>query len=157
VIKCADIEQRLIDLLDGSIDGERRAECELHLSNCPTCRQLLADYQPLFDRLNDNTVVEPPHELWYRLQDEINRMEENRPSRLHLPVRWRPVISLSIRSLGLIVAVAFGIYLGRTPADSQNSPEAEIVDYYAASLAPSSVGSATDALLQIDAEGGNGQ
>ena len=113
--KCIDIEQRLLDLLDGSIDGERRAECELHLVDCPTCRQLLADYQPLFDRLNDNTVVKPPQELWYRLQDKINRMEENRSSRLHLPVRWRPVISLSIRSLGLDRCRSIWHLFGKNP------------------------------------------
>ena len=53
VIKCTDIEQNLIDLLDGSIDGERRVDFESHLKDCPTCRQLLATYQPLFDRLSD--------------------------------------------------------------------------------------------------------
>jgi anti-sigma factor RsiW len=157
VIKCTDIEQNLIDLLDGSIDGERRVDFESHLNDCPTCRQLLATYQPLFSKSTDRDAVELPRELWYKLLDKINRMEENRSSRLHLPVQWRPVISLSIRSLGLVVAVAAGIFLGNAPSGSQKLTETEIVDYYATSLTPSSVSSAVDAVYQIDATGGNGQ
>jgi anti-sigma factor RsiW len=157
VIKCIDIEQNLIDLLDGSIDGERRANFELHLRDCLTCQHLFATYKPLFDESTDRAAVELPHELWYKLQDKINRMEENRPSRLHLPVQWRPVISLSIRSFGLVVAIVAGIFLGHVPTDSQKLTETEIVDYYATSLTPSSVSSAVDAIYQIDAAGGNGQ
>jgi anti-sigma factor RsiW len=157
VIKCNDIEQNLIDLLDGSIDGEHRANFELHLRDCPTCRLLLATYQPLFDKSLNLAAAELPRELWYKLQDKIYRMEENRPSRLRLPVQWRPVISLSIRSFGLVVAVAAGIFLGSAPSGTQKLTETEIVDYYATSLTESSVGSAVDAIYQIDATGGNGQ
>jgi len=157
MIKCTDIEHNLIDLLDGSIDGERRMNFELHLKDCPTCRQLLATYQPLFDRFMSRASVELPNELWYKLQDRLNRMEENRPSRLHLPVQWRPVISLSIRSFGLVAAVVAGIFLGNFPTDSQKLSETEIIDYYASSLTQSSVSSAVDAIYQIDSTGGNGQ
>jgi predicted anti-sigma-YlaC factor YlaD len=157
VIKCTDIEQNLIDLLDGSVESDRRVDFESHLKGCPTCRQLLATYQPLFDKSLDRAAVELPYELWYKLQDKINRMEESRPSRLHLPVQWRPVISLSIRSLGLVIAIVAGIYLGNVPTDSQKLSEIEIVDYYASSLTQSSVSSAVDAIYQIDATGGNGQ
>ncbi len=157
VIKCTDIDQNLIDLLDGSVESDRRVDFESHLEGCPTCRQLLATYQPLFDESMDRAAVELPSELWYRLQDKINRMEENRPSRLRLPVQWRPVISLSIRSFGLVVAVVAGIFLGHVPTDSQKLSETEIIDYYASSLAQSSVSSAVDAVYQIDATGGNGQ
>jgi len=157
VIKCIDIERNLIDLLDGSIDDDRRVDFESHLKDCPTCRQLLATYQPLFDQSMDRTPAELPHELWYRLQDKINRMEENRPSRLRLPVQWRPVISLSMKSFGLVVAVAAGIFLGNVPTDSQKLTETEIIDYYASSLTQASVSSAVNAIYQIDATGGNGQ
>jgi anti-sigma factor RsiW len=157
VIKCTDIEQNLINLLDGSIDGKRRVDFESHLKDCPTCRQLLATYQPLFDRFTNRATVELPSELWYKLQDKLNRMEESRPSRLRLPVQWRPVISLSIRSFGLVVAVVAGIFLGHVPTDSQKLSETEIIDYYASSLTQSSVSSAVDAIYQIDSTGENGQ
>jgi anti-sigma factor RsiW len=157
VIKCIDIERNLIDLLDGSIDGDRRADLESHLKDCPTCQQLLATYQPLFDKSLDHAEVELPRELWYELQDKINRMEESRPSRLRLPVQWRPVISFSMRSFGLVVAIAAGVFLGNAPAGSQMLSETEIVDYYATSLTQTSVSSAVDAIYQIDATGGSGQ
>lgn len=157
MINCTDIERNLIDLLDGSIDGERRMDFESHLKGCPTCRQLLATYQPLFSELTNRAAVELPRDLWHRLQDKLNRMEESRPSRLRLPVQWRPAISLSIRSLGLIAAVVAGIFLGNTPAGSQELSEIEIIDYYASSLTQSSVNSAVDAFYQIDSTGENGQ
>ncbi|MCX6831854.1 MAG: zf-HC2 domain-containing protein [candidate division Zixibacteria bacterium] len=157
MIKCTDIEQNLINLLDGSIDSERRVDFESHLKDCPTCRQLLATYQPLFDRFTNRATVELPSELWYKLQDKLNRMEESRPSRLRLPVQWRPVISLSIRSFGLVVAVVAGIFLGHVPTDSQKLSETEIIDYYATSLTQATVSSAVDAIYQIDATGENGQ
>ena len=157
MIKCSDIERNLIDLLDGSIESDRRVDFESHLKDCPTCRQLLATYQPLFDKSIDRATIELPRELWYKLQDKIIRMEENRPSRLRLPVQWRPVISLSIKSFGLVVAVAAGVFLGNVPTDSQKLTETDIIDYYASSLTQSSVGTAVDAVYQIDATGGNGQ
>ena len=157
MIKCTDIEQNLIDLLDGSVEADRRVDFESHLHDCQACRQLLATYQPPFDRFTNRATAELPSELWYKLQDKINRMEENRPSRLRLPVQWRPVISLSIRSFGLVVAVVAGIFLGHVPTDSQKLSETEIIDYYASSLTQSSVSSAVDAIYQTDSTGENGQ
>ncbi len=163
MIKCIDIEQNLIDLLDGSIVGERRAELAAHLDDCPACRRLVAAYQPIFDKLADRASTEPPRELWYRLQDQINRMEENRPSRLHLPVHWRPVISLSIKSAGLVIALAIGILLGNSPVDTQKVAEEEILDYYASSLTQPSYSSVSDAIYQFEetgvtaTNGGNGK
>lgn len=157
MIKCTDIERNLIDLLEGSIDGERGIGFESHLKGCPTCRQLLATYQPLFSELTNRAAVDLPSDLWHKLQDKLNRMEENRPSRLRLPVQWRPVVSLSIRSFGLVVAVAAGIFLGNTPAGSQELSETEIIDYYASSLTQSPVNSAVDAIYLIDSTGGNGR
>ncbi len=156
MIKCTDIEQNLIDLLDGSINGERRAGFDSHLEGCPACRQLLAAYQQLFAKSEESDPTELPRELWYRLQDKINRMEENRPSRLRLPVQWRPVISFTMRSFGLVVAVAAGIFLGNAPASSQKLAEVELVDYYVSSLTQASASSAVDAIYQFDATGGNG-
>ena len=154
---CTDIERNLIDLLDGSIDGECRVDFESHLKDCPACRQLLVAYQPLFDRFTDSAKVELPGELWHQLQDRLNLLEDNRPSRLHLPLQWRPVISVSIRSFGLIAAVIAGIFLGNTPAGSQELSETEIIDYYASSLTQSPVNSAVDVIYQIDSTGENGQ
>jgi anti-sigma factor RsiW len=157
VIDCIDIEQNLIDLLDGSIDVNRRVDFESHIKDCPACRQLLATYQPVFDQPMDHAAVGLPQDLWYKLQDKINRMEENRPSRLRLPVQWRPVISFSIRSFGLVAAIAAGIFLGNVPTDTQKLTETEIIDYYASSLTQASVSSAVDAIYQVDATGGSGQ
>jgi anti-sigma factor RsiW len=157
VTKCIDIEQNLIDLLDGSIGGNRRVELDDHLKDCPICQKLLATYQPLFDQTVSRASNSPSQEIWIKLQNKINRMEESRPSRLRLPVQWRPAISFSMRSFGLIAAIAAGIFLGNVPTDSQKLSETEIVDYYATSLTQQTVSSAADAIYQIDATGENGQ
>lgn len=156
MISCNEIEQNLIDLLDGSITGERRVELEKHIGNCPACMRLIAAYQPLFDRTTGQASAMPSPEIWYRLQDKLNHMEESRPSRLRLPVHWRPVISLSVRSLGLVLAVAAGIFLGSVPSDSQSSTESDILDYYTTALAQASVSSGVDVFYQ-NVTGENGQ
>jgi anti-sigma factor RsiW len=155
--KCTDIRRNLIDLLDGSLSGECRADFDVHLAGCPACQRLVAAYQPLFEKLADRALTEPPRELWYKLQDQINRMEEDRPSRLRLPIHWRPVISLSIRSFGLVAALAIGIYLGNSPTETQASSEDDLLDYYATSLTQSSYGNVSDVIYQVDETGGNGQ
>lgn len=151
MISCIDIEQNLIDLMDGSIKGDRRVELESHLKDCQDCQRLLEVYQPLFDHFADEATSVPSQKIWYELQNEINRMEESRSPRLRLPVQWRPAISLSLRSFGLIVAVVAGIFLGNAPTDSQTVVETDILEYYAANLNPTSVGSGVDAIYQIDA------
>jgi anti-sigma factor RsiW len=151
VISCIDIEQNLIDLLDGSIEAGRREELAKHASECSHCRHLLSTYQPLFSQSTGLTPSAPSQDVWYELQGKINRMEESRSPRLRLPVQWRPAISLSLRSFGLIIGVAAGIFLGNAPTETQTVAETDILEYYAANLNLSSVSSGVDAVYQIDA------
>lgn len=155
--KCRDIKMNLIDLLDGSIVGDRRKELELHLDSCPNCRALLAEYQPLFENHGIELPAELSDDLWRGIQRRTNRLDDNRLSRLPLLSRWRPVISFSIRSFGLIAAVAAGIFLGNLPAATERADETEIVDYYAAGFASSSAGSVSDALYEVTSSEGEGK
>lgn len=155
--KCKDIEMNLIDLLDGSVGSNQRDELELHLDSCLSCRVLVAEYQPLFENREDEVPVEISADIWRSLQRRINRMDESRPSRLPLLSRWRPVISFSIRSFGLIAAIGTGIFLGNLPATAEKSDETEIVDYYTAGLASSSTASVSDALYEATSSEGEGK
>jgi predicted anti-sigma-YlaC factor YlaD len=149
LLKCVDIEKNLIDLLGRSIESSLRAEIETHLDSCADCRALLARYQPLFENPMIGEEIQPSTGLWRNVQEQINRMDNNRSSFLPLFSRWRPVVSFSIKSLGLAAAILAGVLLGNVPTTSTTAAETELVNYYASSLPLSPTSSMSDVLNEV--------
>ncbi|MCL4793515.1 MAG: zf-HC2 domain-containing protein [Bryobacteraceae bacterium] len=73
-MKCVDLEALLCDYVDGTLTPAERATVELHLGQCPACRQLAADAAEAVQFIERAAVVEPPPALVNRILFEARQM-----------------------------------------------------------------------------------
>lgn len=80
---CKEMEGRLDDLADGSLDDASRAEVERHVMGCPACRRDLDETRALLADLSAlPKTMEPTRDLWpesvarIRQQGKIRRQGE---------------------------------------------------------------------------------
>ena len=67
---CDQVEERLIDYLDGLLQRPERAEFEAHAANCEQCAPLLASVTQLVSGMHAMEQVEPPPRLIYSILDK---------------------------------------------------------------------------------------
>jgi len=91
--------ERLVDALDDYLDGQAHARTrtavEAHLEGCPTCPALLADVRAIRGAARALTPIEPPADVWRRVQARVH---------LEVPVResWLERLGLSTRGWGAL-------------------------------------------------------
>ena len=62
-MKCAVIDSRICDYLDGTIAYEDRRQFDQHINGCPSCAAQLADAELALEWIEASPRVEPPEEL----------------------------------------------------------------------------------------------
>ncbi len=67
---CDQIEERLVDYLDGLLQVPERAEFEAHVMKCAQCAPLLASVTQLVSEMHRMKQVEPPPRLVYAILDK---------------------------------------------------------------------------------------
>ena len=67
---CDQIEERLVDYLDGLLEGPERADFEAHVMKCAQCAPLLASVTQLVSEMHRMEQVEPPPRLVYAILDK---------------------------------------------------------------------------------------
>ena len=67
---CDQIEERLIEYLDGLLQVPERAEFETHVAKCSQCAPLLASVTQLVSEMHSMEQVEPPPRLIYSILDQ---------------------------------------------------------------------------------------
>ncbi len=73
-MKCVDLEALLCDYVDGTLTPAERATVELHLGQCPACRQLAADAAEAVQFIERAAVVEPPPALVNKILFDARQM-----------------------------------------------------------------------------------
>ena len=66
-MKCAEVEIRLCDYLDGALAPAQRGALDRHLADCAACAELARDAAAAVSFLNKVEAVEPPPELVTRI------------------------------------------------------------------------------------------
>src|SRR5574337_1190670 len=88
-MRCADVEFRLLDLIEGELPLGQRSEVLSHLDGCAVCTAAFAVYRDLLTRVEIDPVPEPSPSFWDEflpaLKSRIGQ-EVERPT--PTPVRW---------------------------------------------------------------------
>jgi len=104
-LTCDRLAESLDDYLDGTADGLTRVVLEAHLAGCPTCPALVADVRAIRQAARALGPIEPPAQVWMRLQA---RVAVEAPARASLLDR----LGLSGRSFGWRTLQAAGAVAG---------------------------------------------
>lgn len=144
-----------MEILEGDLNQADSAVVVEHLRECAGCRNLVAQYQPLF-RAEVETVLPVPETLWRGIQKKLNKLEEGRQSQPTLFPNRRPLFGYTFQALGVATAIFVGVILGWTPESQQTTYEDEYASYYAGALTET-VLPITEVYEQVSENQGGGQ
>jgi Putative zinc-finger len=140
---CADFNDAIQELVDGTLTGTRRQELEQHLAGCPSCTALVEELLIVRRAARALPVMTPPDRVWERLAPVVGvsaAKDEPRPA-----WRDRVMVPLAIAAV-LLAAVLITLVTGRLPR------EAPSADQNAAVAPPPTAQPAAPDLGSIEAE-----
>lgn len=137
---------RLRSFKDGDLEGRARRRVARHLAGCARCQDRLRSIDELRTRVRDATRVQPPPELWKRIEDSRRQGREvilprAGPARMrgdgsrHLT--WAALLVLALVGTGAVAVAAAGPGSWLRPVrDLFVPPAAEIPDKVAGVQVP---------------------
>lgn len=132
-MSCQAYEALIGDYVDGTMDEARRAEFESHLSECASCRAVVADFTVIRSASLSLEPQVPPAHVWRKLSAALDA----EPKPLFGTSWWRafaPVAAMTVLVAGLSwtaaqLAVAPVERLARTAPVTQNEPASILAEY----------------------------
>ncbi|MFI5252277.1 MAG: anti-sigma factor family protein [Bacteroidota bacterium] len=104
-MNCKDIQIRMPELLDGTIDGEGKNFLQDHLGQCPSCKKDFEELTLLYTMMKSDKPWAPPAAYWNglipRIQESINN--STRPP-LVAPA-WIQRFTVSAAAIAMIIVV----------------------------------------------------
>jgi hypothetical protein len=76
-MKCEKYEDKLIGWLNNELTVAEREELDKHLSDCPACRQELAEMQPIWEMTGTIETPEPSGHMRVKFQAMLNTYKES--------------------------------------------------------------------------------
>ena len=140
---CADYNDAIQEMVDGTLTGIRRQELEEHLSSCPSCTALVEELLILRRAARGLAEMTPPDSVWGRLAPVVAATPEKPEPR----GAWRDRIMVPLAVAAVLVAAVLITYVMR-----KLPPEAPAADQQAAVPAPSAPSAQTPDLGSIEAE-----
>lgn len=123
-MNCADLNEALVDLVDGRLDGPERRDVERHLEGCSNCRALVEDLRSVRAAAFMLDRREPKAETWSRLQAAIAAEPSPRGRLLSMPTRANWPVWLGAAA-ALILATVIGLLplMNRAPQPHDDSAQ----------------------------------
>jgi anti-sigma factor RsiW len=127
-MKCEDLNEALVDLVDGRLDGAEQRDVERHLEGCQDCRALVDDLRSIRAAAFMLDRHEPKAETWFKLQAAIAQEPVPKGRLLTMPARANWPVWLGAAA-ALILATVIGLMpLMNRPALHDDSAPAEAAD-----------------------------
>jgi len=129
-MKCEDLGEALVDLVDGRLDGAEQRSIERHLEGCANCRALVDDLRSIRAAAFMLDRREPDASTWTRLQAAIAAEPAAKGRLLDMRVGGRRLGGGIAVWLGAAAALILATVIGLTPL--MNRPAAPHDDSAAA-------------------------
>jgi len=114
-MKCVDLEVLLCDYVDGILAPAERATVELHLEQCTSCRQLVADAAEAVSFIERAAPVEPPPALVNKILFDARQLglaHKPRSARRGLARFFEPLLQPRF-AMGMAMTILSFSMLGR--------------------------------------------
>jgi anti-sigma factor RsiW len=139
-MKCEDLNEALVDLVDGRLDGAEQRNVERHLEGCQDCRALVEDLRSVRAAAFMLDRREPRPETWSKLQAAIAR-EPAPKGRLLDMGEERRLVRRSFGGgipvwLGAAAALILATVIGLMPLMNRTAPHVDSTPVEAADAAP---------------------
>jgi anti-sigma factor RsiW len=108
-MKCEDLNEALVDLVDGRLDIAQQRSVERHLEACANCRALVEDMRSIRGAAFMLDRHEPKAETWAKLQAAIAAEPAPKGRLLHMNARRSLPIWLAAAA-ALILATGIGVW-----------------------------------------------
>src|SRR5262245_31338462 len=100
-MNCTDLNEALVDLVDGRLDGADQRNVERHLEGCANCRALVEDLRTVRAAAFMLDRREPKAETWLKIQAAVAAA----------PVPQARILNFSRRSLPIWLGAAAALIL----------------------------------------------
>ena len=107
-MKCEDLNEALVDLVDGRLDGAEQRDVERHLEGCANCRALVEDLRSIRAAAFMLDRREPKAETWSKVQAAIAAEPAPKGRLLTMPTRANWPVWLGAAA-ALILATVIGL------------------------------------------------
>lgn len=113
-MRCTKARKLISEYADGDLNSKKKARLERHLSDCPSCRELLKDFQDMARSTKSLDQPTPPDSVWNKIQ---SRMETEKKI-VYTPVSQKrnwlvlPQLQYAIAATALLIIVVGAITLG---------------------------------------------
>jgi hypothetical protein len=113
IMKCEDVELRMIDYLDNKLEEDIRLEIEKHLESCERCLDEMKDIQQVLNLMSEEAPVQAPESLrinfYHMLHSEIRKSQVQEP----VVIQQSPWYSISrYRFAAAIALLICGAFIG---------------------------------------------
>jgi len=107
-LRCAEVEARLVDAIDGRLDSADSVRFHAHLEGCAACRERAALWRRLVPEMRGAVAPAPGAMATRRMQIEIERrLGAERRAPAPVTRRWRWVPALALAAAAAAVALWF--------------------------------------------------
>jgi anti-sigma factor RsiW len=106
---CERYIERIHDAVDGALGSIRRAELEMHLSECDDCRALYQDLVRVRDAASTLPVLDAPDRVWLQIAGRLR--QEGRIHEVSTPARARRAYVAWLAAAAALVVVIGGAAL----------------------------------------------
>ena len=121
-MKCEELNEALVDLVDGRLDGAEQRNVERHLEGCQDCRALVEDLRSVRAAAFMLDRREPRPETWSKLQAAIAQEPAPKGRLLDLGLERRSVRGGVPVWLGAAAALILATVIGLMPLLNRTAP-----------------------------------
>ena len=112
---CRQVEDNLIDFVEGKASESLLNALAGHLKKCPECARMVEKFRAVWEAIPEGERFTPPASLWPELLDRIRTLDEPSFSGERLLNRLMNSLQITAAALLLLLSVVFGIQLGNVP------------------------------------------
>lgn len=134
------------ETLSELLDGGPTPGAEEHLAGCPACQGELETMRGLRAELRELPELDPPAELWARIESQLPIAARRERSRL----RWPGVIALQVAAMAAVFVI--GIGLGRVWEPGEPSADTATPQLVVAESGPSTLAEAMGDVRRLGAQ-----
>jgi anti-sigma factor RsiW len=125
---CHDIEPRLSEFVDGTLEPDEQQTVSAHVGRCPRCQHLAADLARLRDAARHLGPVTPPAHIWLEVAGQV-RLDQPHPAPAprRTGATWQQAGRQWLGLAAALVFVTLGVWLvQRAPATLGGEPAPEL-------------------------------